>query len=284
MRRLPAQSASKPVNGCRLGSAALVLLLGMAILPASATHAAQAAPQRIVSVNLCSDIFALAFADRSQIASVSYISAGSPLSPVRKQAAGIRVNHSRIEEVLALQPDLVMASAYSNPQLTHWLRGQHIPLLTVNMASTLQQVVAEWQRVATRLGHPQRAQALTAQLQSLLAQRPQATRTVAVYGPGGLGVLPGSLIPALLHATGYQLLADLSPRATSRVDLELLLLGQPQVLLRMRDVDTANTLAARQARHPVLKQLQAQVIDLPSSLINCGGPELLDAVRRLEAH
>lgn len=242
-------------------------------------------PQRVVSINLCSDVYALAFANRRQIVSLSYLATHSPLSAIHDQALGIPTNHGRIGEVLALHPDLVLTYQFADPHIARWLKGQGVNVVTISAPLTIRQMRKQWQKIARLLGHPQHARALDKRLSRVLqhAPAPGSKGTIAVFGPNGTGILPGSLLPALLEASGYQLLHGLDKGAASHIDIESLLVHPPDTLLLVRDTKAVNTLAAEKTHNPALASLHSRTLVLPSRLWDCAGPAVLRALQKLQA-
>jgi iron complex transport system substrate-binding protein len=72
------------------------------------TLAAQTPPRRIVSVNLCTDQYVLALADRAQIAGLTRNAADPDMSAGAKAARGLPQLGSSAEALLAVHPDLVL--------------------------------------------------------------------------------------------------------------------------------------------------------------------------------
>lgn len=70
---------------------------------------ARAAPQRVASIYLCADVLLVRLAERERIVSLTRFAADPALSPVADVARGIAVNRGRAEDILPLQPDLVIA-------------------------------------------------------------------------------------------------------------------------------------------------------------------------------
>src|SRR5262249_10027333 len=91
-------------------AATMVWAIGCALGP---TVPAQAAPQRIVSMNLCTDQLALMLVDRSRIVSISFLGADPAESPLAAMAKGVPINHGLAEEVIAQKPDLVLTGRYT---------------------------------------------------------------------------------------------------------------------------------------------------------------------------
>src|ERR1700704_5523405 len=95
-----------------------LLAIGIAVVVLSAAGLAPAAeavskPRRIVSINLCTDELVLRLADRRNITSVTWLSGLPESSNVVNLAAGIPVNHGLAEEIIPLDPDLVLAGIYT---------------------------------------------------------------------------------------------------------------------------------------------------------------------------
>ena len=72
-------------------------------------------PMRIVSLDFCSDQYVLKLADRAQILALSP-DAGREFSFMREAAAGLPTVRPVAEDVLILQPDLVIRSYGGGPK------------------------------------------------------------------------------------------------------------------------------------------------------------------------
>ncbi len=240
-----------------------------------------------MSLNLCADVLLLQLAPRERIASVSFLAATSPLSPVQDLAQGLPANDAQIEEILITAPDLVLVHRYSDPRLFVWLQRLAIPTLTIELPASIEEAFAQWRRVGSALGLPEQAEALVdqsrARLATLAAPGGDAP-LAAVYGPNGITQGRGSLLDDMLRAAGLDnLAARLALGPLSSLPLEQLALARPQVLVLARDAPRVQTLAGESLAHPVLRRLgqQAAVVDLPGRLWSCGGPELVEAVEIL---
>src|SRR5579862_4671641 len=84
--------------------------------------AVAAQPQRVASINLCSDQYLLALARPDQAISVTWLAGDKNRSGEAPAAAGIPVNHGSAEEVARIAPDLVLADSYSDPNTVAMIR------------------------------------------------------------------------------------------------------------------------------------------------------------------
>ena len=85
----------------------IVIYILFSVVPA---HTAEP-PSRVVSINLCSDQLLLMLARPEQIASVSRLSREPNSSFMAASAARYPVNDGKIEQLLAQDPDLILANA-----------------------------------------------------------------------------------------------------------------------------------------------------------------------------
>ncbi len=240
-----------------------------------------------MSLNLCADILALHLLPRERIASVSFLAATSPLSPVQELAQGLPSNDSQIEEIILARPDLVLAHRYSDPRVLQWLERLGIAALTIELPASVEAAVAQWRRVGTALGASERAETLAAQVRKALANNAAQTAQplAAVYGANGITQGRNSLLDDLLRQAGFRnLAAELGLNALATLPLERLALARPQLLVLARDSARERSLADMSLAHPLLQRLgrEAVVVDLPGRYWSCGGPELIEALTRLQ--
>src|ERR1700744_15873 len=94
----------------------LVRDLLAAVVPAAPAYAA---PQHVVSVNICTDEYVYRLLPRERIAALSFLAADRHpvISTIVDQVQGITLIHPSAETVIALHPDLVIAYQGVNPNL-----------------------------------------------------------------------------------------------------------------------------------------------------------------------
>ena len=71
--------------------------------------------RRIVSLDLCTDQLLVELVARERIAAVTYLAAHASLSAIPEQARGLPITHGGAEDVLRLDPDLVLAGPFGVP-------------------------------------------------------------------------------------------------------------------------------------------------------------------------
>lgn len=262
---------------------ALALLL---VLPLAAVAGPR--PARVVSVNLCTDQLLLMLADASQVASVSFLAREPKSSFVSTQAGAYPVNHARAEEVIALRPDLVLATAYTPPRLISTLKRLGYRVELFHLDNTVGGIVTDIRRMAALLDQPARGAVLVKDMQRRLAGTadvPAGERPSALfYQPRGYTSGRHTLQDEALRLAGWRNpAAEHGIEGYAPVDLERLLLWRPQRIFTSDYDGTGDSLAQRGLDHPALRKLLAgrPPLQIPYKYWICPGPMLADAVELL---
>ena len=91
------------------------LLPGLALtLWVGASAAFADAPARVVSMNLCTDQLAMLLAAPGQLISVSHLASDPMASTMVAEAQAYPVNRGGAEQILLMEPDLVLAGSYTS--------------------------------------------------------------------------------------------------------------------------------------------------------------------------
>jgi len=245
---------------------------------------APAVPQRIVSINLCADQLVLALADRSQIAGLTHNAADPELSGAAAKARGLPLLSNSAEQILAIDPDLVVGMPASRSAALAALPGQHYPLLDLDTADRLDQIYASIRQTATTVGHPARGEALITHMKSELAglPKPGRGRVAAYYQRRGYMTGTGTLIDELMSRVGLVNLAGkLGKPPLSQLSLEEMVAAEPDFLIVESATDTVTDQGSEMLHHPALKGIPR--ISIPQAWTVCGSPEYVIAARSIVA-
>jgi iron complex transport system substrate-binding protein len=273
-----------------LRAAALGLFLALIAAPLHAL--AQGEPQRIVSLDLCTDQLLLELAPRARIAAVTHLASDASVSAIPEKARGIPITHGAAEEVLSYDPDLILAGPFGVTATIGLLRRLQRNLVVVPLAQDLDGVRTAVKTVAQAIGAVTRGEAMLADFDRRLAAvaapaLPAVARPSALlYQVGGVVSGPDSLADAALAAAGYRNKArDYRLAPNGRVPLELIVAEPPDLLLLASRGDDYPTAAADNLRHPALVRLRGKraSLELPWQLWLCGTPHIADAVEQLAA-
>jgi iron complex transport system substrate-binding protein len=251
-------------------------------------------PSRIVSLNVCVDQILLDLVPRQRIAAVTHL-ASDPLTVANPgQAAGVPFTKGAAEDVLALDPDLIIAGAYSTPATVSLLRrvGRRVDI--VPQPQTIDGVAALIRTIAVAVGEEARGDELAATMAARLERvgRSTAGRTgsrpsAVVYQVNNYVSASGSLIDEAIAMAGFQNGgARYAVARNGQVSLEALLVAPPDLLILASGPLTYRTALADNLRHPAVRALATRVPThvVPWSLWLCGTHHIADAVERLAAY
>tara|TARA_R110000772_G_scaffold152999_2_gene263930 strand:- start:1925 stop:2755 length:831 start_codon:yes stop_codon:yes gene_type:complete len=242
-------------------------------------------PQRIVSLSLCSDELVVLLADPDKIASLSYLAADSRYSFFSEELGDIYLNHAQAEELIPLQPDLVLNSQFSATSAVNLLEGFGYPTKTLGFPATLQQAFQQIQEVAALLGEVERGEALIRQMQSRInAVRESLSGlenlSAVFYANNGFSFGSNTLRDDFLTSLGLRnLAAEQGLSGSGKLALERLISGNPDYLLVDQSGRHDAKLIQPLLQHPVLKSYfpAERIIVLPDTLFQCAGPSMIDA-------
>jgi iron complex transport system substrate-binding protein len=262
-----------------------------AILLLFSVPATAAQPQRIVSLNFCTDQLLLALVAPERIASLTWYARTDGDLAQRALAARLPMNRGSAEEVLAAHPDLVLAGQFTTSTTRALLKRVGVPMLVVDAVQDWEGIRRTTREVAAALGEAARGEALITRMDEQLAAAAALRPAVPVRAIGWSGAaedVPGAdtLFNTILATAGAINLAAL-PAGSSAFDLEAVLRQRPRLLLRGRSYGEGRAVRSSVAHHRVLRALPGlQVIDYPEGTWACGVPAAagaaLDLARMLK--
>lgn len=239
----------------------------------------------IVSLNPCTDAVLAEVADPAQVLAISHYSKNPRSSSMDPAiAARFPATGGTAEEVAALKPDLVIAGTFLPPATRVALARMGIRVVTVGIASSVGDSLAQVREVAALAGHPERGEQLAGRIEQALAMAaPPAGSTPipAIMWQSG-GIVPGesSLVGDMMRRTGFS--SHSAARGLKQADylpLERMLADPPRVIFAAGFADSEED---RMLSHPTLRALEGtQYARFDPSLLYCGGPTLTRAVARL---
>lgn len=267
-------------HALRSGTAATMLMLA-ACTPAEQRAAApQAGLPAVVSLNPCLDGLLVELAGPDQIIALSHYSRDPAASSIaRDVAARYPVTGGTVEEVMARDPDLVLASSFIAPGIRQAYEQSGIAVASFGIAATPAESYAQIRELARILGQSARGEALIKRIELELDSYkagPGDARPSAVLWQQGQ-IVPGeaTLVSDLLRRAGFSShSARRGKRQADLLSLEEVLADPPDVLLVAGD--------ARGQHHPALAGLEhTQIAVFDPSLFYCAGPTMVRAMERL---
>lgn len=220
----------------------------------------------VVSLDYCADQFVMGLADRDQILGVS-THAGRQFSHLRDKAAGLPRVRALAEDVIALQPDLVVRSWGGDARALEFYRRMGIETVEIGYASDFVGAAKVTRDIGKALGQEARAAELVEQLDIAMPD----TGLHALYlTPGGVTAGQGTMVDAIMTAAGLD--NAIQGRGWISLPLETIVQHPPERVLSAFfgfDEDGASNWSL--SRHPVMKRIlaNADTIALDESRLTC---------------
>jgi iron complex transport system substrate-binding protein len=252
------------------------------------TGIAAAPPERIVSMNVCTDLLVWKLAARSRIASLSYIAADARTSPIANEIDGIHLNDGTAEEIIVLKPDLVVTNDFGFRPTVTILRRLGYTVLELPMAAEFGDILSSYEILGRALQETEKARALIERFERVLEERTYkgaGSRPLFVnFDVNGWTTGRTGMLADIVHRAGLSTPGDhLGFRSAGRLSLESLLLLKPALIDLGYSWNDPPALASEHHRHPALRALlqHTATLDVPDSAWLCGGEHSLEALAML---
>jgi iron complex transport system substrate-binding protein len=253
---------------------ACLALLGSVAIAATPAVARPAAPaRRIASLNLSADEILVELVSTDRLVAVTAFADDPAMSTVvgRIPKSITRVTHAQLERLVALQPDLVIVSDFSDADFLHMLSVSGLRYHRLGGLESLTGIRSAIQSLAEAVGETAKGEALVARFDASL--RDLDGRLKGVGRPrvlwwndpdtGGTGTLIDEIIT---HAGGHNVAVDLKVEGVRPVGAERALAADPDFFLVAKGSDRGKL-----EGHPVLAKSRAvkqgHVIEMPPELI-----------------
>lgn len=269
----------------------LFAFCGMADITRAAD--AQARPQRIVSMNLCTDELLMRMVDPSRIASITYLSQQPINAPLGLNAiaSGLKTNHGLAEEILMQEPDLILAGRFTSTTAVSLLRKLGFNIVVFDPENTLDDMRTNIRKLGEVVGETARAEKVIANFDARLAelqsQIPPGERPVfADIGVNNFIAGENTLYTHVVNASGYRTLGQaLGFDGFRNVPLEEVLSVQPALISTATPWTSPPSMSTMALRHPALRAMVESTpqVTIPERYTTCGAPSVLGAVEILVA-
>ena len=239
---------------------------------------AAAAPQRVASLNLCTDELVLILAAPEQIASVTHLSQQEAETPLWPTARRYPRNDGSLLSVVSLRPDLIVTMGGGARDRLRIAERLGIRTVDLPFAQSLGDVAESIRRLAIALGREEQGTQLLREMAALIRSAPSTTRDTIWLGGGGRTVAASGL------EAKWMRLAGLRQRAMQgdRVSLETLIVAPPAILLRSDYRAGQYSNQQRWLSHPAARLAgRARTITTDGRLWTCMGPLLIGEIARL---
>ena len=263
----------------------ILLLTVIFYLPVSATASDEIG---VASINLCADQLVMLLAEDSQIRSLSNLSHQEAGSYYFERAREYPVNEGNAEQILNLQPDVVIAGQYSSPHTLALLREVGLQVHILPIANSIEQMFENIESVSRWVGQEERGRGTVAYLREKLSWRVavEGDRLMAAaFDPNGYTSGASSLRGEVIELAGFRNAAsEAGIESYGKLSLEALINLNPDALIESPYSPGTWSRAQAMSQHPALRSagIDPQIIPVPSSMMVCAGPWTLDVIEQLD--
>lgn len=223
-----------------------------------------------------------------RIAAISHYSRDPVRSSIAPLAQRLPITYETAEEIVALRPDLVLASRHSAIPTRNALRRVGIRYELFDVAFSVAESLAQIRRIAGLVGRAHQGEVLATKIERAIdaARLPSGAPrlTAAVYEAGGLTAGANTVTDELMKIAGLENLAARYDIQQHRpLPLELLIFSPPDLLLVGDASPSAAMQAARIVHHRALRKLRSTRQTFPARFMYCSGPQIIEEAAALAA-
>jgi iron complex transport system substrate-binding protein len=241
-------------------------------------------------MNVCTDQLLLTLADPAQILGLSRFSRDAWQSWAAGDARRYPTLSGGAEDVLVLEPDIVVASLFDKRSTRELLKANGLHLAEFTVPRTLDEVKDQIREMGNVVQHPDRATAEIARLDAAIARARHAVtdRHYRVLPLSRRGWVSGrdSLVGSLLAEVGlFNAAGDLGVGSGGLASLEAIVKLKPDFIVVSEAGDRAEDNGRAFLLHPALERFYPpeKRIVIPERLTVCGGVMLAEALDVLTA-
>jgi iron complex transport system substrate-binding protein len=248
--------------------------LVLALLLAAPAAPEAEAPLRVASLNLTADELLVEMLPPDRLVAVTRWADDASMSNVagRVPATAVRLPRADLERILALRPDLVVVSEYTDADFLRLVEKSGLRHHRMSGLDTLPGIRAAILDLGRAVGTPQRAARLAARFDSVLAELARrlegGPRPRVLYWGDPHTAGAGTAIGSLLEAAGASNVArELGLRGIVPIAGEKAFAAEPDAFL----VTEGSGASVALRRHPLLSRTRAvregRVVEMPNHLL-----------------
>lgn len=196
-------------------------------------------PQAIVSLSLSADEMLLSLVEKERIKALTYLSTDLAISNVWQEARAIKEQiYANTEKVISLNPDLVITSSFTPPEMIKTLHQAGIRVYVFPLSNSLQEVKENILGLAEAVGETERGLQLVAQMEEKekeiserMAKQGRKRIRILYYGFSGDTCGEGTQFNELVQKAGLvNIAAEKGIKGRANIDKEQLIQLNPEVI------------------------------------------------------
>jgi len=251
-----------------------------------------AKPLRVVSLNLCADQLLMALLPPEELVGITHLASDPEVSYLYQQAPRFHQHNGRIEEIVSLQAELIIAGAFSSQASRLLLENLGYRVVTLGLPSTIEGIFKQIRRLGKLLNRQDRANQLISQMNVKLTAIASTTNNksnlrAVVYYANGFSAGKNTIANEILVLAGFKnIAAELNLDTIAPLSIESLLASEPDILIFGQLKENTDSLAHQVLRHRAIRRYatlqHVQKVVIPERYWSCAGPSTVAAITYLQ--
>ncbi len=233
---------------------------------------------KVISLDFCADQYVLKFVPKQNILALSPDSQKS-FSYMRSAAKDIPQIRPRAEDILLLNPDIVVRSYGGGPMISRFLERANIEIVQLSFANDLLDVAPFIDEISRKLDNIETGKKTIADFQETLRKDKPQGQSLLYLTSKGASAGPHTMIDDIITTAGFENFQRRSGWAS--IPLERLAYESPD-FIATGFFETSDLITDQwtPATHPIVKTALAKTpnVNIPGDLTACSGWFLGDAI------
>ncbi|ORU94490.1 MAG: hypothetical protein A6F70_08945 [Cycloclasticus sp. symbiont of Bathymodiolus heckerae] len=244
-----------------------------------------------MSLNLCADQLLMDMLPPDRLVGITHLSMDSGISFQHEKAANFQTHTGRIEEIIALNPDLIVAGKFTTQPINNLLEKLNYPVLRIGLPKTVPEIKEQLLMLGRHVGAQKEADLIVKNMSNELLElnknRFSSNPRAAIYYANGFSAGKQTIVDEALRLAGFKnIAAELGLDHIAPLSMEALIQAEPDVLILGRYRENTDSMAHQVLKHRALQKLittkTAQTIDMPDRYWDCAGPAITSAIAHLQ--
>lgn len=239
---------------------------------------------RVVSIDFCADQYALKLLPKNRILALSN-NADKHFSYMRDKAVNLLKIKPTAEDIILLEPDLIIRSYGGGPYATSTFEKAGIPVLQIPFVDNIEGIQNTIRVIAARLGVQDLGEEIISEMIFRLnnIKKSNSKKTALYMTPSGATGGSDTLINEIFIRANLE--NFYKKKGWGSIPLENLAYKDPSVVAGSFFTEKQNTFMWSAMRHPIARKqiINNHIVMIQSALTACAGWYVVDAIEAIAA-
>ena len=271
----------------------IFIILIISIFSQSVNSKSSICPQKIVSLTLASDeILIKIVEDKSRISGVTYLAADKTISNIHTEVANIKGIHANLEQIIELDPDLLIVSIYKNQDVKEQIKKAGIKTLYLEDIISFESLKNNILKIGDAVCESNNAQTLIINMEEnleLITKKiptSKAKPRILYYSPPGFTAGENSTINEIIEKSGgINIGRAIGKNSYERISLEYVVESNPDIILLSSYNPSHSDFRKEFVSNSIIKEIPAiksnKIVIIPGKYLTSASHYVIYAVDEL---